>query len=73
MLVQVEKHAARWEEAQLKGTWPVLRAGAGAAAPNETPFSVGASLILPVMDGQSERDAASARAEQDTRRGPSPG
>ncbi len=59
----IEKFQAQGEEADLKGHWPVLYAGAGAAAPSENPFTVGASLIVPFLDRGSRLDEETAASE----------
>src|SRR6185503_9021109 len=61
---QVEKASAQEEEARLKLNWPVMPAGAGGAAPNDFPFTVGASLIVPVMDRTSRLSGEMAAAEE---------
>jgi hypothetical protein len=63
-LAAVARFDAQAEEARLKIGWPVLRAGAGAAAPNDVVYSVGASLIFPILDRKADLEGRTTGLER---------
>ena len=62
-MASVRAQEAKAEEARLQGSTPVFRAGAGAAAPAEVVFTVGASLIQPLHDAGAEAQDSIATSQ----------